>query len=331
MSAPQTSPIITSAKAPEASSFASSKNADNAKQKLVNQSGFIDLKNLPDNKSIRALAAYLGTNTHSVERLFRLIISSGDTKTLASLRKLLDEKVTNPDQIRNLGDQLKAGEKSNLSQQKIDKQFGDIFTARSELLKGNFQAQSTAQTNTSKAASEVKDTLNNLALKEQFIQELPKLLTSPRAFASFLINNKSIALWLAQDKNTFLPVLTSLLMVQNNQINSPGFLAELMKLISQILKLKQGKSTSISEEEDEQVKHDQAQEEIQEELAHQNQVVQGLKDTVETTPIKSVQHFLLEAERFAEEEIAHLWSLTLKKEKELINKIKSLAGSKDKK
>ena len=37
---------------------------------------------------------------------------------------------------------------------------------------------------------------------------------------------------------------------------------------------------------------------------------------------KKLRDFLIEAERFAEEEVANLWSLTLKKEKELEKKVK---------
>ena len=58
-----------------------------------------------------------------------------------------------------------------------------------------------------------------------------------------------------------------------------------------------------------------------------------VKGTSAGETVEVLRDFLLEAERFAEEEIANLWSLTLKKEKEIERKLKEgfkHLGKKDK-
>jgi hypothetical protein len=50
--------------------------------------------------------------------------------------------------------------------------------------------------------------------------------------------------------------------------------------------------------------------------------VDSVKDVINTIPIKSVKDFLLEAERFVEEEIALFYSIQKSIEREILNQVK---------
>ena len=143
-----------------------------------------------------------------------------------------------------------------------------------------------------------------------------QLVKSPKEFASWLVNNK--AAFIALKAN---PQATNLLLaLQNPNITkSPVLLSQLTALIVQLIKLKANKSQDI----DEKRKEDFDKEQMIADNDHEHHIVNNVKAVASTTTVGHVKDFLLEAERFAEEEIANLWSLTLKKEKELEKKLKS--------
>lgn len=149
-------------------------------------------------------------------------------------------------------------------------------------------------------------------LNQNDLTHLTKLVSSPKEFASWLVNNK--AAFIALKAN---PAVTNIVIaMQNPQLQeSPALLTQLVNLLVQVLKLKAGRSPA--RDIDEKKKFERDQETMQEIQEHDSNIVNSVKETVETVAINPLREFLIEAERFAEEEVANLWSLTLKNEKEL--------------
>lgn len=145
---------------------------------------------------------------------------------------------------------------------------------------------------------------------------LTSLVTRPQEFASWLVNNK--AAFIALRAN---PEVTNIVIaMQNPQIQeSPVMMAQLVALLVQILKLKAGKSPT--EDLDEKAKADRDQAYAISDSEHEVNIVNTVKQTIESLPESPIREFLIEAERFAEEEVANLWSLTLKKERDLEKKL----------
>ncbi len=147
-------------------------------------------------------------------------------------------------------------------------------------------------------------------------QVLSQLVTSPQTFASWLVNNKAAFIVLQGN-----PKLTHLLtaLANPNLQMSPLMLAELSKILAQLVKLKLGKSATESIEDIE--LEERVQDEVLAETDRSNSLVGGVRDAISNLPIAPLKDFLLEAERFAEEEIANRWSLSLKRDKEVEKKI----------
>lgn len=147
---------------------------------------------------------------------------------------------------------------------------------------------------------------------------ITKLVSSPREFASWLVNNK--AAFIALRSN---PELTYILTALQNPLikNSPALTMELLKLMVQILRLKSGKL--FRTEVEEKIKEEKDLQDSLDMDIHEQSIVNTVRDTVNNVAVKPLRDFLIEAERFAEEEIANLWSLTLKKEKELEKRLKT--------
>lgn len=143
-------------------------------------------------------------------------------------------------------------------------------------------------------------------------QALSQLVSSPQTFASWLVGNKTAFASLKGN-----PKLTYLLMaLANNKIPmSPALMARLVELLGQAMKLKQGKGgiSKVEDDEGDERTHDA----IQEAIDHEHTVVDGVKNVINDIPVKPLRDFLIEAERFAEEEVANMWSIALKKEREL--------------
>lgn len=146
--------------------------------------------------------------------------------------------------------------------------------------------------------------------------QLTQLVSSPQAFASWLVNNKAAFLMLKTN-----PQLIQLLMALNNPnlAKSPVLLQEIYKMITQVIKLKRGRSQV--EDFDDAVKENLNVAANKEAAEHEASIVHSLRQVTEQAPLGPLKDFLLEAERFAEEEIANMWSLALRKEKELEKKL----------
>ncbi len=153
--------------------------------------------------------------------------------------------------------------------------------------------------------------------KDISLRILSNLVSSPKVFASWLVNNRA-AFILLKDSPQATYILSA---ISNPNIAlSPLMLAEISKLIAQLMKLKLGKTTSIDDDEDIDIRKQKA---LGEELGHKLSVVGEVHNVIGSLPVSPLKDFLLEAERFAEEEIANRWSITLKKEKQLEHKLLS--------
>ncbi|MCE2928416.1 MAG: hypothetical protein LW817_02155 [Candidatus Caenarcaniphilales bacterium] len=161
--------------------------------------------------------------------------------------------------------------------------------------------------------------INLAQIQSPGIEHLTKLVSSPREFASWLVNNKAAFIALRSNPE-FTYILASL---QNPRLQqSPILISEIVKLMTQLLKLKAGKATT-SDDTDENARSIKDEEDATEIYDHEHNIVNTVKTTVESLAVKPVREFLIEAERFAEEEVANLWSLTLKREKELEKQLSS--------
>jgi hypothetical protein len=163
----------------------------------------------------------------------------------------------------------------------------------------------------------VRNTAEVFSREDKFMPANPQasvtqLVNSPKEFASWLVNNKAAFIMLKAN-----PELTYLLMslANPNIQKSPVLLSEIAKMITQIIKMKHGKSQI--ETVGDNVKEAMNQVITQELAEHEASIVNTLKHAFASIQTASVRDFMLEAERFAEEEIANLWSLTLKKEKQI--------------
>lgn len=195
----------------------------------------------------------------------------------------------------------------------LDSALRDVISLRSQIQ--NQKSILYQQATQSQTGKEVFAKLPTAA--KPIAQQLTQLVTSPREFASLFVNFKQA--FILSKANP--AALSFILANQNPNIKlSPSLFAELAKLVAQSMKLKQGSKVS-SEDEDEQIKLNRQQEEMVEQIDHQNQLVQGIREALDSVSIRPLKDYLLEAERFAEEEIANLWSITLKKERELEKKI----------
>jgi hypothetical protein len=163
----------------------------------------------------------------------------------------------------------------------------------------------------------VRNTAEVFSREDKFVSANPQasvtqLVNSPKEFASWLVNNKAAFIMLKAN-----PELTYLLMTLANPNiqKSPVLLSEIAKMITQVIKMKRGKSQI--EVVDDVVKETMDKLVTQEMAEHEASIVNTLKNVFDSVKSASVRDFMLEAERFAEEEIANLWSLTLKKEKQI--------------
>lgn len=163
----------------------------------------------------------------------------------------------------------------------------------------------------------IRNTAEVFSRQDSFVPANPQvpvtqLVNSPKEFASWLVNNKAAFIMLKAN-----PELTYLLMAlaNPNVQKSPILLSEIAKMITQLIKMKRGRSQV--EDFDDNVKESRDKAVTQEMMEHEAGIVNTLKNVFDSIKPASVRDFMLEAERFAEEEIANWWSLTLKKEKQI--------------
>jgi|694.fasta_scaffold00001_68 hypothetical protein len=146
-----------------------------------------------------------------------------------------------------------------------------------------------------------------------------------------VLSNKDFASWLLASPPALASMMTKrdytnmLSAMMNTNIldkSSPLFIAQMGSLVAQLLKLKQGKTNTTAGIEEERTLEEIVQEDKVSSAEHTHSIVDSVKDVINTIPIKSVKDFLLEAERFVEEEIALFYSIQKSIEREILNQVK---------
>lgn len=144
---------------------------------------------------------------------------------------------------------------------------------------------------------------------------------SNKDFASWLLANPP-ALASMMTKRDYTNMLSAMMNKNILDKSSPLFIAQMGSLVAQVLKLKQGKTNTTAGIEEERTLEEIIQEDKVSSAEHTHSIVDSVKDVINTIPIKSVKDFLLEAERFVEEEIALFYSIQKSIEREILNQVK---------
>lgn len=268
------------------------------------------------NRDLMPLVKMLAFNLQVPEltafKLIRKFLATGQATNLNDLKKFLVEfiqeaKSNNNEALKNLRNSAKS--EALQSDRELEKAFRPILKD----MGAQFRDIKSRELRTS-----VSDLFNPRSANHSPTTQipLPTNLSSPKEFASWLVNNKTAFIALKTN-----PQLTYLLLAfENPQLQkSPVMMAQIAKLVAQLIKLRQGKGLGDSSEEATQEIRNK--ESLQEEIDHEHNIVNTIKHTFENIGVNPMRDFLIEAERFAEEEIANLWSLTLKKEKQLEKQI----------
>jgi hypothetical protein len=265
---------------------------------------------------IKLVASQMGVSEMVASRLVRKLLASGQAGTLSEMKNFLTQYLQNNQENdvkkSTLFDELR----SRTANANTDKQLEAAFKPLIKEVNDKFIQTQDQSSRTAKALFFSRDGATGPGSSLPI--PVTQLVSSPKEFASWLVNNKSAFISMRAN-----PAVTNLLIaLQNPQIQqSPVMLAEIAKLIAQLIKLKQG--SKISEYNDsEKVDEERDKEYNLETSDHEHHVVSNVRETIENVAITPLRDFLIEAERFAEEEVANLWSLTLKKEKELEKKVK---------
>ena len=146
-----------------------------------------------------------------------------------------------------------------------------------------------------------------------------------------VLSNKNFASWLLASPPALASMMTKrdytnmLSAMMNKNVldkSSPLFIAQIGSLVAQLLKLKQGKTNTTAGIEEERKLEENVQEDKVSSAEHAHSIVDSVKDVINTISIKSVKDFLLEAERFVEEEIALFYSIQKSIEREILNQVK---------
>lgn len=275
-----------------------------------------NLSNKELDSLVKLISSRLGVSEFTASRVLRKFMGTGSTGSFMEIKDFLTqflENGTNARQVNELATDLQSLQNNPKTQ---DQNFQPII---SRLQYGLNQAQlSQSQSNANNFAKAEQDRF--VGLNQARVPENPAsaLVQSPKLFASWLVNNKAAFILLRSNPEA----ANLLLALQNPQITkSPVMLSQMAVLIAQLIKLKAGKS--LTEDIDEVKKDDFDKQNLTEAADYESNIVNTVRQNIAANKVDTVKDFLLEAERFAEEEIANLWSLTLKKEKELENKIKS--------
>jgi predicted transcriptional regulator YheO len=262
--------------------------------------------------ALRLLANQLGVSEASAYRILRRVAQTGELANLSFLRKISAEiiQAKNEPELAKRIDAEKSStdlsENSGSTKEQIP--LDATYKARFNLLSSNDSLK--------ESLSQLRSLDNQNRTTFNKAELLSELTYSPKQFASWLVNNKS-----AFASLKYYPEITYLLIgLQSPGLElNPSLLSEISKLLANLIKLKQGKSVSESQEEE---KLEEREKQIlQENADHLPETVSDITNTTRTVEVNPLRDFLIEAERFAEEEVANLWSLMLKKEKEIEQKI----------
>jgi hypothetical protein len=260
---------------------------------------------------IKLISSRLGVSESTAFSVLRKFMGTANANTFSDIQEFMTKFLEqgNPRQINELANDLQNLQNDPKTQEQNYKPIISRLQYGLAQNKTPVNPQQIADQDRFVASSQAKAANTNPSTQ---------LVQSPKLFASWLVNNKAAFLTLRSN-----PTTTNLLLaLQNPEINkSPMMLSQIAILISQLLKLKAGKS--LTEDVDEVKKGELGERSRAESADHEANIVNYVKASAATTKVTALRDFLLEAERFAEEEIANIWSLTLKKEKELEKKLKA--------
>ena len=260
---------------------------------------------------IKLISSRLGVSESTAFSVLRKFMGTANANTFSDIQEFMTKFLEqgNPRQINELANDLQNLQNDPKTQAQNYKPIISRLQYALAQNKTPVNPQQIADQDRFVASSQAKAANTNPSTQ---------LVQSPKLFASWLVNNKAAFLTLRSN-----PTTTNLLLaLQNPEINkSPMMLSQIAILISQLLKLKAGKS--LTEDVDEVKKGELGERSRAESADHEANIVNYVKASAATTKVTALRDFLLEAERFAEEEIANIWSLTLKKEKELEKKLKA--------
>lgn len=265
---------------------------------------------------VKMLASKMQVSELVAFRFLRKLLGTGQAGTFSDLKEFLSQYLQDgsPTEAKRneLFNQLRTRSSEAVNDKQLEaafkpvlKDFGDKFEqARAQNIRENQSALFNAKSE---------------YVPAQPRMPLTQLVSSPKEFASWLVNNKSA--FIAMRAN---PEVTNLLLaLRNPQIQqSPVLVAEITKLLAQLIRLKQG--GKVAQVDDSEKLDEERDQEFNIAAGDQEHtIVGGIRETIESVAVTPLRDFLIEAERFAEEEVANLWSLTLKKEKELEKQVKA--------
>ncbi len=266
--------------------------------------------------ALRMIAGQFGVSPTIARRILSKLASSGNFD-YPSLKAFLSDSPTKAGTVRDINktqaetpiNQTKANPQQTKTQAPeefvANKNSANIFKAslRQDVnLRSDFAPRANIPQELKAAPPPLK---NNL-------QILSQLVSTPQNFASWLVNNRAAFVGL----KTSPEVTYMLTALANPKLQmSPLMLAEFAKILAVLIKIKLGKASP--DEIDEMILEERVQESLLEDSDKDHSTVGGVRGAIKNIPVAALKDFLLEAERFAEEEIANRWSLNLKREKEV--------------
>ncbi|NQY81201.1 MAG: hypothetical protein HRT47_12915 [Candidatus Caenarcaniphilales bacterium] len=249
--------------------------------------------------TLRNIFKYHPNYRFTYDELFNMLLKALDTQNLANPKANIENE-------RAIRKPIATDDKA--------------LAGKVELVDRFSSAKKTPVTNTGFDESALKDDLKAVSYLGNNPQYL-KQIQSNKDFASWLLNNPA-ALGSMLSKPKFTSFFISAFNPRMLEKMSPVFFSQIASLIGQLLKLRQGKAsgTSMGIEEEDHLEDARKSSEVENDNHHHN-IVDEVKNVINTIPIKSVKDFLLEAERFVEEEIAMFYSIQKHLEKEILKQI----------
>lgn len=255
---------------------------------------------------VKSLASKMMVSEYVAARIISNLMATGQAISFTEMQKFLQEYFQDSTPLANQEtlERLRKPEIQSKSDKELEALSKPVVREMRDRLVENREQN-------------IRNTAQVFSREDSFVpanQHVPvtQLVNSPKEFASWLVNNKAAFVMLKAN-----PELTYLLMALANPNiqKSPILLSEIAKMMTQIIKMKRGRSQV--EDFDDNVKESRDKAITQEMMEHEAGIVNSLKNVFDSIKPASVRDFMLEAERFAEEEIANWWSLTLKKEKQV--------------
>jgi hypothetical protein len=284
-----------------------------------------DLKSNPRqlNNLIAYISTRLGISSSTAFMSFRTLLQYSPNRsefTLAELTNHIANITKNPDDIsldsnNQLSDPKKANNLNQTTTNNTIKSLNDAQASKLAQPSGELNFKTTDKFVSNKAGFR-PEAKASLISSSKFSKEV----LSNKNFASWLVNNPS-AMLLMSKKPAFLNFYTAMTNRQVLKDISPLMLSYLVAIAAQVLKLKQLKNNS-TDYDIERIKAQRDNKLVTQQTVNQANKVKAVSDGVYTELTSSAKNFMLEAERFAEEERAMFSSMQKKIERRVKNYFK---------